>query len=475
MPFNSIVFVFFFAAVLALHSLPLPWVVRKLNLLVASYVFYAAWDVRYVALLLFSTAVNGIGAALINRYERPSLRKYAFWTVIILNLGLLGLFKYGNQILALWEAISRRLDIPFPGPAVSIVLPIGLSFFTFQSMSYTIDVYRRTIKPAASILDLGLFVSFFPVLLAGPILRASQFLPQCAKPRRANAGEFGWGLSLFTLGLFLKVALADHLLAPVVNRAYNPALLPDALSAWTGTLAFLGQDYCDFAGYSTCALGIGLCLGFVLPPNFRAPLASIGFRAIWQRWHITLVAWMRDYVFSPLGGVYRGYRRAAINVMIVMLLIGLWHGATASFLIFGFLQGAFLIGETLLQRTRLRRWQVWRRSPGKTMLWAITITLCLISFVFYRSESAAQSGQLLLTMFLPSTVRPTLRLTDFDFLSAWVVIAAIIAAHWLVRDISLEIVAIRAPWWSISISLAVMFVAIALTSGESQTYLYFQY
>jgi D-alanyl-lipoteichoic acid acyltransferase DltB (MBOAT superfamily) len=214
---------------------------------------------------------------------------------------------------------------------MKILLPVGLSFFTFQSLSYTIDVYRRTIKPADSFVDFALFVSFFPVLLAGPLLRAANFLPQCAQTRRATGPEFGWGLSLFTLGLFMKVTLADHLLAPVVTQVFNPANRPDTLSAWTGTLAFAGQDYCDFAGYSTCAMGIGYCLGFVLPPNFRAPFASIGFRDVWQRWHITLVAWMRDHVFNPLGGMYKGYIRAAINVMIVMLLIGLWHGATATF------------------------------------------------------------------------------------------------------------------------------------------------
>ena len=159
----------------------------------------------------------------------------------------------------------------------------------------------------------------------------------------------------------------------------------------SGTLAFAGQDYCDFAGYSTCAMGIGFCLGFVLPPNFHAPLASIGFRDVWQRWHITLVAWMRDYVFNPLGGVYKGYMRAAVNVMIVMLLIGLWHGATATFLIFGFLHGTFLIVEAILQRTSLRRLQVWRQLHGKVALWAITVGLCLIAFVFYRASNISQS------------------------------------------------------------------------------------
>jgi alginate O-acetyltransferase complex protein AlgI len=313
------------------------------------------------------------------------------------------------------------------------------------------------------------------VLLAGPILRAGQFLPQCAQPRRASGGEFAWGLSLYTLGLFMKVTLADHLLSPVVRQVFDLAVRPDTLSAWTGALAFAGQDYCDFAGYSTCAMGIGYCLGFVLPPNFRAPLASIGFRDIWQRWHITLVAWMRDYVFNPLGGVYKGYLRAAINVMIVMLLIGLWHGATCTFLIFGFLQGSYLIGETFLRRTRLRSLQLWRGPVGKFLLWAVTIALCLIAFVFYRAASVEQSLWMLSSMFGASHTSIVFRLSDADLLIAVVVLESLIIAHWLCRNTPLDAVVVRVPWWSVSVSLALMLVAITLSFGESQSFLYFQY
>jgi alginate O-acetyltransferase complex protein AlgI len=476
MPFNSFTFILFFLAVLIVHSLPLPWMLRKFNLLVASYLFYAAWDVRYVSLLLFSTALNCIAGKLIEHFDgRTRPRRIVLWTSVVLNLSVLAAFKYGNEFLALWQTASDHLGIPYSPPKMTILLPIGLSFFTFQAMSYTIDVYRRTIKPAASVLDLALFVSFFPVLLAGPLLRAGQFLPQCAQSRRASGGEFAWGLSLLTLGLFMKVTLADHLLAPVVRQVFDVAVRPDMLSAWTGTLAFAGQDYCDFAGYSTCAMGIGLCLGFVLPPNFRAPLASIGFRDVWQRWHITLVAWMRDYVFNPLGGVYKGYMRAAVNVMVVMLLIGLWHGATTTFLIFGFLHGTYLIGETYLQRTRLRRMEVWRGPFGKFFLWAITIVLCLIAFVFYRAASIEQSLWMLSSMFGAPRASFAFRLSDADLLIAAVVLESLIIAHWLCRNTPLEAIAVRVPWWTVSVSLALMLVAITLSSGESQSFLYFQY
>jgi alginate O-acetyltransferase complex protein AlgI len=476
MPFNSIAFVVFFAAVLLVHSLPLPWTFRKFNLLIAGYVFYAAWDVSYVALLLSSTAVNGIAGKLMTKFDgRPGIRRSVLWIGVLLNLGMLAGFKYGNQFLWLAQAFSNRLGFGFSEPKTVILLPVGLSFFTFQAMSYTIDVYRRTIKPATSNLDLALFIAFFPVLLAGPILRAGQFLPQCERPTRATGFDFGWGLCLFVLGLFLKVVLADHLLAPIVNQVFDVKVHPETLTAWIGTLAFTAQDYCDFAGYSVCAIGIGRCLGFVLPPNFRAPLASIGFRDLWQRWHITLVAWMRDYVFNPLGGVSKGYARAALNIMITMLLIGLWHGATATFAIFGILHGIFLVGETLLQRTRLRRSRLWSTPIGKILLWAVTMVLCQVAIVFYRSGSVEQSLRLLWTLIGGFHVDSPFRLSNFDLLVAGIVLPSLIIAHWLCRETALEVIAVQAPRWSISISLAVMLVAILLTSGESQGFLYFQY
>jgi alginate O-acetyltransferase complex protein AlgI len=475
MPFNSFTFILLFIAVLIVHTMPLPWKVRKFNLLVASYLFYAAWDVRYVALLVFSTALNGVAAKLLECIDgHDGTRRIVLWTSVVLNVGVLAAFKYGTQLLALWETAANRLGLPHSA-SQAILLPIGLSFFTFQALSYTIDVYRRAIKPASSILDLALFISFFPVLLAGPILRAGQFFPQCAEPRRASGNEFAWGLSLFTLGLFMKITLADHLLAPISQQVFDLSVRPDALSAWTGTLAFAGQDYCDFAGYSTCAMGIGHCLGFVLPPNFRAPFASIGFRDVWQRWHITLVAWLRDYVFNPLGGVYKGYKRAAINVMVVMLLIAFWHGVTWTFMIFGFLHGTYLISEMLLQRTRLRPLRLWSWPLGKFFLWALTLFLCLVAFVFYRAVSVEQSLWLLAAMLASPQATSAFRLADADLLIAATVLECLVIAHWLCRSGPLETAVVRVPWWTVSIGLALMLVAITLSSGESHSFLYFQF
>jgi alginate O-acetyltransferase complex protein AlgI len=222
-------------------------------------------------------------------------------------------------------------------------------------------------------------------------------------------------------------------------------------------------------------MGIGFCLGFVLPPNFRAPFASIGFRDVWQRWHITLVAWMRDYVFNPLGGVYKGYLRAALNIMIVMLLIGLWHGATVPFLIFGFLHGIYLIGETLLQRTRLRRLRLWTMPLSKVLLWALTLILCLIAFVSYRATSLGQALWVLSAMFGRPHESYAIRLSETDFVIAAVVLDALIIAHWMCRNRGLEELVASLSWWAVPIGLGMMLIAITLSSADSHGYLYFRF
>jgi D-alanyl-lipoteichoic acid acyltransferase DltB (MBOAT superfamily) len=476
MLFNSFSFLLFFLCVLTVHSLPLPWRFRKLNLLVASFVFYAAWDVRFPLLLVYATATNWLAGRLIARWEQFSRhRRIVLWLDVALNIGLMCAFKYGGEFLDAWNWFARQFSPSYESRTIKVLLPVGLSFFTFQSLSYTIDVYRRQIKPASSLLNLALFVSFFPVLFSGPLLRAGDFLPQCEEPRRMTRDQVGMGAAFIALGLFMKITLADHLLLPIVRQAFDPRVHPDTLTAWIGTIAFAGQDYCDFAGYTTCAVGIGLCLGFALPDNFRAPFASVGFRDLWQRWHITLVAWMRDYVFLSLGGVYKGYRRAAINVMIVFLLIGLWHGAAMTYVIFGLLQGAFLIAETIVQRSPVRRLPLWNGSIGTFLMWLATMLLCCVAFVFYRSETLEQSWTVLSAMAGVVHTSHPFELADFDVLITALIIEFLVIAHWLRRGLSLAEVVARVPWWVTSICLALMLLAIMSSSGESQSFLYFHY
>ena len=279
MVFNSLTFLVFFAVVLLLHRLPIPWTAKKFNLLVASYIFYAAWNPPFMLLLWASTIVDWFIARGIYAARDKGRAHRRAWLLISLaaNLGFLGFFKYGEFLLANWQALMASFGIDYVAPAWDIVLPVGISFYTFQTMSYTLDVYLGRSKPLKSFLDFSLFVTFFPQLVAGPIVRPGQLVPQFAAPKQATRDQMLWGLGLMVLGLFMKVVIADAGLANVADRVYGATDPVGFIDAWLGTLAFSGQIFCDFAGYSTIAVGAGLCLGFALPDNFRMPYAAIGF------------------------------------------------------------------------------------------------------------------------------------------------------------------------------------------------------
>ncbi len=255
MTFNSLTFLIFFAVVLALNALPLPWSVRKFNLLIASYLFYSAWDPRYVILLLIPAVVDYLLAHAMQRTDRVRLRQGILAIGLILNLGLLAYFKYAAFLIDNVLAFFGLLGIPWEIPRPAVMVPLGISFYTFETVSYLIDVYRRRVEAARSFLDYALFLTFFPHLVAGPIVRAYDFLPQCAHPRRPNAAQLGWGLSLMLLGLFQKVFVADGLLAEMADKVFAHPARAGFLDAWCGALAFSGQILCDFSGYSTCGIG----------------------------------------------------------------------------------------------------------------------------------------------------------------------------------------------------------------------------
>ena len=294
MLFNSYTFVLFFGVVLCLHNLRLPWRAKKFNLLLASYLFYAAWNPPFVVLLWISTLVDWFVAKRMHRAASPVVRRALLMVSLAVNLGLLGFFKYSGFLIENFRAVLQLVSIEFVPPRMDIILPVGISFYTFQTLSYTLDIYFGKTRPWHSFLDYALYVTFFPQLVAGPIVRAVHFLPQCPEPRRATRDELGWGLTLMLIGLFQKVVVADGLLAPVAEAVYDTKVVATPASAWLGTLAFAGQIFCDFAGYSTCAIGAALCLGFRLPRNFHYPYAAIGFSDFWRRWHISLSSWLRD-------------------------------------------------------------------------------------------------------------------------------------------------------------------------------------
>ena len=289
-----------------------------------------------------------VGRAL---YRQENLTKKRLLLVISLigNLGMLCFFKYGGFLLENFVLLVNAFGIDFHPAEPDIILPAGISFYTFTTLCYTIDMYHKRSEPVKSMLDFSLFVTFFPHLVAGPIVRPPQLVPQFETPCKANAQQLTNGLLLLTLGLFMKVVLADGMLAGTADQVFGFAGPLATIDTWIGVLAFSGQIFFDFAGYSTCAIGAALCLGFILPENFRYPYGAVGFSDFWRRWHITLSAWLRDYLYIPLGGNRKGEARTYINLMITMLLGGLWHGASWTFVAWGGLHGIYLWVEKFVR------------------------------------------------------------------------------------------------------------------------------
>ena len=471
MVFNSLTFVVFFACVLALHSLPLAWTTRKRNLLIASYLFYAAWNPPFVILLWISTLVDWYAAQKLVHAERPAARRAWMLLSVVANLGMLAYFKYGGFLLDNFAALMAALGIDYHAPKLDIVLPVGISFYTFATMSYTLDIFLRRAKPAGNFLDYALFVTFFPHLVAGPIMRPTELVPQFAEARRASGDQLRFGLALMTLGLFQKVVLADSFLGPAVEDVYDAKTPPGLLDAWFGALAFSGQIFCDFAGYSTTAIGAAMCLGFAMPDNFRFPYAAIGFSDFWRRWHITLSAWLRDYVYIPLGGNRHGEARTYLALMGTMLIGGLWHGANWTFVVWGGLHGLYLAAERLLCK------HFGGVRPGPAMLLGLallTYTLVNVTWVFFRAADFGKAWTMLRGMVGVSGAVPNL-LDTADLVAVGVIISGILYTHWQMRERTLEALVARTPPMLLAGLWGLMAFAIVISQGSGAAFIYFQF
>lgn len=474
MLFNSYTFILFFVLVLAVHYLPIPWRPKKLFLLLASYFFYATWNPPFVVLLWISTLADWFIAKALNQAKRKTIRRILVVGSLVVNLGLLGYFKYSAFLLDNFIALMSLVGWKVQLQPASVILPVGISFYTFQTLSYTLDIYRRKAQPWHSFLDYALYVTFFPQLVAGPIVRAVDFLPQCIEPKRVSGKQIGWGLTLILIGLFEKIVVADGLLAPVVERVYNVPETADFMSAWCGTIAFSDQIFCDFAGYSTCAIGVAACLGFRLPRNFSFPYAAIGFSDFWRRWHISLSTWLRDFLYIPLGGNRKGLSRTFVNIMITMLLGGLWHGASWTFVIWGGLHGLYLIGERAIKMV-LPDSAVWRLKPIKFILALLTFALVCITWVFFRAATFGQAFELVGVMLGRTHQESILLLSKLAVAKVVAITTILVGLHWIMRDITLEEMAARCPGWVRSLILAGMLVCIITLSGEDRAFIYFQF
>ncbi len=476
MVFNSLTFLVFFAVVLAAHHLPfLSWRAKKVNLLVASYVFYAAWNPPFILLLWASTIVDWFIARGIWASREKSRAVRRSWLVIsvAVNIGFIGFFKYGEFLLQNWQALMQAFGVTWVAPEWDIVLPVGISFYTFVTLSYTLDVYLGRSKPIGSFLDYALFVTFFPHLVAGPIVRPTQLVPQFYAPKQATRDSLLWGLGLIVLGLFEKVVLADGGLADASDLVFAATEPVGFTDAWLGTLAFSGQIFCDFAGYSTIAIGAALCLGFALPENFRMPYAAIGFSDFWRRWHISLSTWLRDYLYIPLGGNRGTEARTYVNLMLTMLLGGLWHGASWTFVAWGGLHGLYLAVERWL---RAKTGVAGDPASGwsRLALALLTYALVNVTWVFFRAKDFSGAARILAGMAGFAEEAAPILPTIF-VVKVVVIVSAIVATQWLMRNRTLENVVARAPWWLTGLAVAAMLFAVTITQGSGQAFIYFQF
>jgi alginate O-acetyltransferase complex protein AlgI len=403
MLFNSYIFWFFFALVLLLYRW-LPHRGQNWMLLAASYVFYGAWDWRFLSLILLSTFVDYFLAIQLGSQKDPRLRKVLLAVSCGVNLGILGFFKYFNFFAEELAGLLAVIGLEFMKPTLDIVLPVGISFYTFQTMSYTIDVYRGRTQPVTNPVDFALFVAFFPQLVAGPIERSTHLMPQITNPRTVRASDFSEGLWLILWGLFKKVVIADNM-ARIVNGLFaeNPRALTGP-ECWVAVYAFALQIYGDFSGYSAMARGVSRWMGFHLSSNFLFPYFSATPSEFWTRWHISLSSWLRDYLYIPLGGNRAGILKTCRNLLLTMLLGGLWHGAAWGFVAWGLVHGLLLIGYRLGEGRLWRRQGANAESSASLGLWRLPLALIFfhlvcVAWLFFRADDIGQAIGMLGRMF----------------------------------------------------------------------------
>ncbi len=392
MLFPTVQFAIFFPVVLtlswALMSRPRLW---KPFIVVASYVFYAGVNWRFCLLLGGVTLVNQLFARLIARSADVRWRKALVTAAVALDLVALGFFKYYTFFVSGFADALDGIGLGTSLPLLTIALPVGISFFTFQAISYVVDVHRGEVEPAG-LVDVAVYLSFFPHLVAGPIVRAKEFLPQLASPRDPSRVAVGSGFMLIGLGLVKKVVIADFLARQVVDPVFGVPQAYGAPDVWLAAYAYAAQIYCDFSGYTDIAIGLALLMGYVFPQNFRSPYKATGFQDFWRRWHMTLSRFLRDFLYIPLGGNRKGKWMRWRNIMLTMLLGGLWHGAAWTFVLWGGFHGLMQVLEQAWGgRVKL---PVWLR-------WAVTFHLVVFGWILFRAQSVGLAGDFLARLVTP--------------------------------------------------------------------------
>ena len=470
--FNSGLFLFLFTAFLAVYiSLSKTNKPKLIFVTLFSLYFYYKSSGAYFLLLLFATAIDFTLAKLIYTSKDAWQRKFYIVVTLVVNLGILGYFKYTNFLLDSFFSLSGQDFQP-----LDIFLPVGVSFFTFQSLSYTLDIYRGNLKPVDNILDYAFFVSFFPQLVAGPIVRASDFLPQIHKPTIVSDEMFGRGIFLIGCGLFKKAVISDYISINFVDRVFDAPTLYSGIENLFAVYGYALQIYCDFSGYSDMAIGLALLLGFRFPLNFDSPYQSRNITEFWRRWHISLSTWLRDYLYISLGGNRKGEVRTYINQMITMLLGGLWHGASWRFIIWGALHGAAL---TIHKFFRSRFPHNKKQDSAWMNLVNIFVTFHFVCFcwIFFRAANMATVGEILSQIFshmnlglLPEFIagyRGVLMLMVIGYLLHFIPREAELAAQETITNMSLA--------GKAAFMISVIILVIQTKASGIQPFIYFQF
>lgn len=470
--FNSGLFLFLFTGFLLVYiTLSKSSRPKLIFVTLFSLYFYYKSSGAYFILLLFATAIDFTLAKLIHSSRDAWERKFYIVVTLIVNLGILGYFKYTNFLLDSFFSLSGQDFQP-----LDIFLPVGVSFFTFQSLSYTLDVYRGNLKPVDNILDYAFFVSFFPQLVAGPIVRAADFLPQIHRPTFVTSEMFGRGIFLIGCGLFKKAVISDYISTNFVDRVFDAPTLYSGIENLFAVYGYALQIYCDFSGYSDMAIGIALLLGFRFPLNFDSPYQSRNITEFWRRWHISLSTWLRDYLYISLGGNRKGKVRTYLNQMITMVLGGLWHGASWRFIIWGALHGLALGVHKFFQGKSPRSTRpdsLWRNSLNVFL----TFHFVCFCWIFFRAANMATVGEILNQIFyhmnfavVPEFIagyRVVLMLMIIGYLLHFIPREAELAAQETISNMTLA--------GKAAFMITVIILVIQTKSSGIQPFIYFQF
>jgi len=478
MLFNSIDFAVFLPIVFVLYWFVLNRDLQHQNLLivVASYIFYGWWDWRFLSLIMFSTLVDYLVGLRLEKQEDPGRRRLLLLCSVLVNLGFLGFFKYYNFFLDNFVEAFSFFGTKIPASSLTIVLPVGISFYTFQTLSYTIDVYRRKLGPTHDFVAFAAFVSFFPQLVAGPIERATNLLPQFSTMRSFTYPQAVDGMRQILWGLFKKIVIADNC-ARYANEIFNNSVGQSGSTLVAGAFFFAFQIYGDFSGYSDIAIGTSRLFGLKLMRNFAFPYFSRDIAEFWRRWHISLSTWFRDYLYIPLGGSRGTVWMRIRNTFIIFLVSGFWHGANWTFIVWGALNAIYILPVMLVSRNRVHLDIVARGrllpSVGDGFRILLTFCLTLLAWIFFRAESVGHafayvSGILSPTLF---SIPDALPGTTFGL------IGVMLAVEWLGRENEYALAGIGLKWrrpvrWGLYYALSLVILAMA---GKPQEFIYFQF